>query len=133
MHRLRRIWSRESDSPSIDAEPPSLLEKSEISREDLIAELIRALSERKITCDLGRASSEKSINADLTSDALSLCILSVGCIILVKAAYNELQAFRSLKSREGNDEHLLNSGLAVTIGEFIKYRCSVAYFREKLN
>ncbi len=120
MFRLRRIWSSvASDSPKEQAGPPLSLGNSEMTRNDLIEELVRALAERKLTCDLGRS---KSVNGERTSDALSLCILSVGCIFLVKAAYREYRAFQSMKSQEVSDTKFGASNHSVSMGEFIKYR-----------
>jgi hypothetical protein len=113
MSRLARFWSRGSSGTAKSGSSPK-------SRDDAIVELAQALLDSKVLCDFRSDKHIKSNEADLSSEVFSLCLLSVGCMILVKVAYGEYRAFQDMKSHEGHDVQRSHS---VTMGEFIKYRC----------
>ncbi len=119
---LRFTWG--SPAAASHAETPLSPGTSPKSHDDAIAALAQALLDSKVLCEFGSANHIKSSEPDLSSEAFSLCILSVGCMILVKAAYSEYRAFQDMKSHEGHDVQRSHS---VTMGEFIKYRSDPNY------
>ncbi len=109
------------------SELPPTIEISQKTRDELIAELLLALSDSKVLCN-EMGDHMKTSEADISSEAFSLGILSIGSMILIKSAYNEYRAFQAMKRQNGEDERSV-PGHSVTMGEFIKYRCGYGPIR----
>ena len=103
-------------------ETPMHMDYARSSRRQWIDEIVKALSREKCSVGINGIEVGNTERSGLLSQLISILILCGGFTFLMRIAYTEILAYRSMKTEEKKAEKHGKNIHAVSITEFIQYR-----------